>query len=144
MTDSIRDREHELVEEFDMFDNWMDRYQYLIDMGRQLPAYPEAERSPDDKVAGCQSQVWFQSSVDDGALHFRAISDAAIVSGLIAVLLRLYNDLPAQQIVDYEPSFISALGLDQHLSQSRANGLHAMLQRIRASAASVAVSEAGT
>ena len=142
--DTITNREQELVDEFAMFDNWMDRYQYLIDMGRQLPDYPEAERAADDKVPGCQSQVWLQSSIDGGHLHFRAISDAAIVSGLIAILLRLYNDRPAQEIVDYEPSFISALGLDQHLSQSRANGLHAMLQRIRASAAAASVADAGT
>ena len=136
---TIAEREAELVDEFSMFDSWMDRYQYLIDMGRQLPDYPASERQAEDKVSGCQSQVWFQSTEADGHLKFRAVSDAAIVSGLIAVLLRIYDDRPAQEIVDYEPTFVSALGLDQHLSQSRANGLHAMLQRNRARAAVAAV-----
>ncbi|MEM9173335.1 MAG: SufE family protein [Pseudomonadota bacterium] len=135
MTESgIEQAEQALVDEFAMFDNWLDRYQYLIDLGRQLPDYPDAERLDSDKVAGCQSQVWFQASLEQGRLQFRAISDAAIVSGLIAVLLRLYDDQPAQAIVDYEPRFIAALGLDKHLSPSRANGLHAMLTRIRDSA----------
>ncbi|MEN7342560.1 MAG: SufE family protein [Pseudomonadota bacterium] len=133
--DRILDREAELVDEFSLFDNWMDRYQYLIDLGRQLPAYPESERRDDDKVSGCQSQVWLQASGDASKMNFRAISDAAIVSGLIAVLLRLYDGQSATEIVGYEPTFISKLGLDTHLSQSRANGLHAMLQRIRATAA---------
>ena len=128
-------REAELVDEFSMFDNWMDRYQYLIDLGRQLPDYPESERHDEDKVAGCQSQVWLQASGGPAKMNFRAISDAAIVSGLIAVLLRLYDGQSAAEITGYEPTFINTLGLDMHLSQSRANGLHAMLQRIRATAA---------
>ncbi|MFK8051629.1 MAG: SufE family protein [Woeseiaceae bacterium] len=135
MTNPIQERESELVDEFSLFDNWMDRYQYLIDLGRALPDYPADERNDADKVAGCQSQVWFQASGDAGQLSFRAISDATIVSGLIAVLLRLYDQQSASSIVDYPATFIEKLGLDKHLSQSRANGLHAMLQRIRAIAA---------
>lgn len=139
MTDalSICEREAELVDEFAMFDNWMDRYQYLIDLGRGLPEYPPEERLETDKVAGCQSQVWLQANGDAQTMQFRAISDAAIVSGLIAVLLRIYNDRPAAEIADYAPEFVSKLGLDKHLSQSRSNGLHAMIQRVRASAAHV-------
>ena len=136
MTTTIPQREAELVDEFSMFDNWMDRYQYLIELGRGLPEYPEAERADIDRVAGCQSQVWLQSRRDAaGNLRFRAISDAAIVSGLIAVLMRLYDDATPQAVIDYEPAFVSALGLDKHLSQNRANGLYAMLERIRAEAA---------
>lgn len=131
MSESITQREQELVEEFEIFDNWMDRYQYLIELGRTLPEYPESERHAEDKVSGCQSQVWFQSDVSDGKMRFRAISDAAIVSGLIAVLLRLYDEQPAAAINAYDAGFIHSLGLDQHLSQSRSNGLLAMLQRIR-------------
>ncbi len=138
MSAPITDREAELVEEFGMFDNWMDRYQYLIDLGRALPEFPEAERRDEDKVSGCQSQVWFQSRKDDGRLRLRAISDAAIVSGLIAVLLRLYDDSAPREVLDYEPAFVQRLGLDKHLSPSRANGLYAMLERIRAEAAAAA------
>ena len=103
-----------------------------------MPDYPESERHDADKVAGCQSQVWLQSRREDGRLRFRAISDAAIVSGLIAVLLRLYDDSAPQEVLDYEPAFVQRLGLDRHLSQNRANGLFAMLERIRAEAAASA------
>lgn len=138
MSAGIPEREAELVEEFGMFDNWMDRYQYLIDLGRALPEFPEAERRDEDKVSGCQSQVWMQSREDDGRLRFRAISDAAIVSGLIAVLLRLYDDSAPREVLDYEPAFVQRLGLDRHLSPSRTNGLYSMLERIRAEAAAAA------
>jgi cysteine desulfuration protein SufE len=84
--------QQELVEEFSFFDNWIDRYQYLIDLGRRLPEFPEADMIDANKIKGCQSQVWFVASTDDGRLKFRAISDAAIVSGLIALLLRIYSD----------------------------------------------------
>ena len=136
MTLTIPEREAELVDEFSMFDNWMDRYQYLIELGRSLPEYPESERAESDKVAGCQSQVWLQSRRDAmGNLRFRAISDAAIGAGLFAVLMRLYDGMAPQAVIDYEPVFVTALGLDKHLSQNRANGLFAMLERIRAEAA---------
>lgn len=138
MSRDIEQRASELVSDFEMLENWMDRYQYLIELGRQLDDYPEDEREDADKVSGCQSQVWFQSRVEDGRLRFRAISDAAIVSGLIAVLLRLYDDVPPAQILAYEPSFVGALGLDRHLSPNRANGLFAMLERIRSDAAAAA------
>lgn len=131
MSAVIAERQAELLEEFSVFDNWLDRYQYLIDLGRTLPEYPEAERNDTDKVAGCQSQVWLQAQADGGQLRFRAISDAAIVSGLIAVLVRLYDDAPASEVAADSAGFVQALGLDQHLSPSRANGLHAMLERLR-------------
>ncbi|MEM6819491.1 MAG: SufE family protein [Pseudomonadota bacterium] len=137
MTDTIAAREAELIEEFEVFDNWLDRYQYLIDLGRELPEFPESERLDSDKVSGCQSQVWLQARADGDRVVFRAISDAAIVSGLIAVLMRLYSDAPAKDIASDSASFVSALGLDNHLSPSRANGLYAMLERIRGLAQSV-------
>ncbi|MEL7023138.1 MAG: SufE family protein [Pseudomonadota bacterium] len=141
MTDSIRTREAALIEEFSIFDNWLDRYQYLIDLGRALPEFPESERRDEDKVSGCQSQVWLQATPVDERVEFRAISDAAIVSGLIAVLMRLYSGAPATEIIADNARFVSELGLDQHLSPSRANGLHAMLQRIRALAAAMAAEQ---
>jgi cysteine desulfuration protein SufE len=119
-----------LIEEFEMFDNWMDRYQYIIDMGKALPAFPEAWKTDDLKIQGCQSNVWMRHERNGEALHFDAISDAAIVSGLIAVLMRIYSDRPATEIRDTDPHFLADLGLDKHLSPTRSNGLHAMLQRI--------------
>ena len=121
----------ELVEEFRFFDNWMDRYQYLIDMGRRLPEFPEADRIDDNKIRGCQSQVWFIAEQRDGRLEFRAISDAAIVSGLIALLLRIYSGRTPQDILHTPPDFIEALDLQAHLSPTRSNGLSSMLKAIR-------------
>ncbi|MFC0268390.1 SufE family protein [Kushneria aurantia] len=126
--------QQELLEEFDMFDNWMDRYQYIIDLGKLLPAFPEEWKNSETRVDGCQSNVWLHSEMRGEALHFDAISDAAIVSGLIAILMRIYNDRPPQEIVDTPPDFFAELGLDQHLSPTRSNGLHAMLERIKTSA----------
>ncbi|OHZ02557.1 SufE family protein [Salinicola sp. MIT1003] len=129
---TIGQAQAELLEEFSIFDNWMDRYQYIIDMGRQLPDYPEADQVAAYKIEGCQSNVWLRSSEEAGRLHFRATSDAAIVSGLIAILLRIYDDREPQEILEGEPKFLTELGLDKHLSPTRSNGLHAMIERIYA------------
>lgn len=131
----IADAERELVEEFALFDNWMDRYQYIIDLGRQLPAFPEAEKLEERKIRGCQSQVWLLTSRRGDRLDFQAISDSAIVSGLIAILMRIYSGRPAREILASPPAFIAAIGLDQHLSPTRSNGLHAMLRAIHKAAA---------
>lgn len=131
MTSEVAVAQNELIEEFQFFDNWMDRYQYLIDLGRRLPEFPEADRIADNKIRGCQSQVWFVASEHDGRLEFRAISDAAIVSGLIAMLLRIYSGRRPQDILDTPPDFVSALQLEAHLSPTRSNGLASMLKAIR-------------
>ena len=135
---SIADTERELVEEFALFDDWIDRYQYIIDLGRQLPAFPEAEKTEAHKIKGCQSQVWLVTRARGDCLEFQAISDSAIVSGLIAILMRIYSGRPAREILATSPGFIKALGLDQHLSPTRSNGLHAMLGAIRNAAAACA------
>ncbi len=124
--------QQELIEEFSYFDNWIDRYQYIIDLGRRLPDFPESEMTEANKIKGCQSQVWFVASKDDDRLRFRAISDAAIVSGLIALLLRIYNGRRPQEILESPADFVAALELEQHLSPTRSNGLASMLQAIRA------------
>ena len=124
--------QQELVEEFSYFDNWMDRYQYIIDLGRRLPEFPEADKIETNKIRGCQSQVWFVASRDNDLLQFRAISDAAIVSGLIALLLRIYSGRRPREILETPADFVAALELEQHLSPTRSNGLASMLQAIRA------------
>lgn len=131
MTNEVQAAQEELIEEFQFFDNWMDRYQYLIDLGRHLPEFPEADRVDANKIRGCQSQVWFVAEEHDGRLEFRAISDAAIVSGLIAMLLRIYSGRHPQDILDTPPNFVTALELEQHLSPTRSNGLSSMLKAIR-------------
>ena len=135
MSSEAAEAQQELVEEFQFFDNWMDRYQYLIDLGRRLPEFPETDRIDANKIRGCQSQVWFVAHDNDGRLEFRAISDAAIVSGLIAVLLRIYSGKKPQDILDTPPDFIKALQLEAHLSPTRSNGLASMLKAIRSFAA---------
>ena len=104
--------------------------QYIIDLGRRLPEFPEAEKTDANKIKGCQSQVWFLASMKEGRLHFQAISDAAIVSGLIAVLLRIYSDRKPQDILETPADFVSSLQLEQHLSPTRSNGLASMLEAI--------------
>ena len=131
MNSEVAAAQEELIEEFKFFDNWMDRYQYLIDLGRRLPEFPEADRIDANKIRGCQSQVWFVASERDGRLEFRAISDAAIVSGLIALLLRIYSGKRPQDILDTAPNFVTALQLEAHLSPTRSNGLASMLKAIR-------------
>ncbi|NYS60792.1 SufE family protein [Vreelandella salicampi] len=127
---STEQAQQELIEEFEMFDNWMDRYQYIIDMGKALPDFPDEWKTDEYKIQGCQSNVWVRHEQQGDQLIFSATSDAAIVSGLIAVLLRIYNERTAEEITATEPHFLGDLGLDKHLSPTRSNGLHAMLERI--------------
>lgn len=131
---SIDEEQDDLIAEFGFFDDWMDRYQYLIDLGRKLPDFPDEYRRDEFKLRGCQSQVWFAGEKRGDRLVFHAISDAAIVSGLVAVLLRIYSNRTPAEIVGTEPGFITAIGLDAHLSPTRKNGLGAMLQAIRSRA----------
>lgn len=130
MSSEVQAAQEEVIEEFAFFDDWMERYQYLIDLGRRLPELPEADRVDANRIRGCQSQVWFVAEERDGRLYFRAISDAAIVSGLIAVLLRIYSGRQPRDILDTPPDFIGALQLEQHLSPTRSNGLASMLAAI--------------
>jgi len=135
LANEVQAAQDDVIEEFAFFDNWMDRYQYLIDLGRRLPALTAMELVDENKIRGCQSQVWFVAEQKDGRLTFRAISDAAIVSGLIALLLRIYSGQYPQDILDTPPNFIVALELEQHLSATRSNGLSSMLKAIRSFAA---------
>jgi cysteine desulfuration protein SufE len=129
--ESAADAQTAIAEEFSFFGDWTERYQYLIDLGRRLPLFADELKTEANKVQGCQSQVWLVASGDARRLEFHAISDSAIVSGLIALLLRVYSGRSAQEIVDTEPRFIEAIGLAKHLSPTRSNGLAAMLQTIR-------------
>ena len=129
-----QEAQRQIIGDFSLFDDWLDRYQYLIDLGKTLAPLDESEKTDDVLLYGCQSRVWLIIEGDANELTIRANSDAAIVSGLIALLTRLYSGASARQIVDTKPEFIEALGLQQHLSPTRANGLHAMLQAIHSAA----------
>jgi len=125
---SIAEVQQDLIDEFEFLDDWMDRYRHIIDLGQRLGDFPEEWMTDDFKVRGCQSQVWLVPEHKDGRIIFHAASDAAIVSGLIAILLRIYSNRTPAEILATPPSFIEGLGLDEHLSPSRANGLHSMVQ----------------
>ena len=134
VAESARDAQQAIIDEFAFFGDWTERYQYLIDLGRKLPPFPDELRIDANKVTGCQSQVWLVASGDRNRLEFSAISDSAIVSGLIALLLRVYSGRTAQEILEVEPQFVDAIGLAKHLSPTRSNGLAAMLSVVRAKA----------
>jgi len=127
--------QQEIISDFGFLENWMDRYQYLIDLGKTLEPLDEAEKTDDILLHGCQSRVWLIIEGNADEMTIRANSDAAIVSGLIALLIKVYSGASAGEILAAKPDFITAIGLQQHLSATRANGLHAMLQAIYAAAA---------
>ena len=120
-----------IAEEFAFFGDWTERYQYLIDLGRKLPPLTDADKSEANRVQGCQSQVWLVAAGDANRLDFRAISDSSIVSGLIALLLRVYSGRSAAEILATEPRFVEAIGLAKHLSPTRSNGLASMLATVK-------------
>ncbi len=126
----ISDVQAELIGEFRFLDDWMDRYRHIIDLGRKLPEFPEAWMTDDFKVEGCQSQVWMKPEIRNGRVVLHAKSDAAIVSGLIAIVLRLDSARLPDEILTTPPQFIEAIGLHEHLSPSRSNGLHSMIKKI--------------
>ena len=120
-----------IAEEFAFFGDWSERYQYLIDLGRKLPAFPESWKTEEHRLHGCQSMVWIVPSGDAARLDFAAVSDSAIVSGLVFLALRVYSGRPAAEILATEPDYISAIGLAKHLSPTRSNGLAALLAFIK-------------
>ncbi len=125
-----------IVEDFAFLEDWEDRYRYVIDQGKALEPLPEALRVPATKVDGCASQVWLHPAIEAGKFRFDGDSDAMIVRGLIAVLRALYNDLPVGQVGQVDaPAELARLGLNDHLSAQRSNGLRAMIDRIRLVAA---------
>jgi cysteine desulfuration protein SufE len=120
-----------IIDEFSFFGDWTERYQYLIDLGRKLPPFPDAWKTEENKVNGCQSQVWLVANGDAKRMEFKATSDSAIVSGLIALLLRVYSARSAKDIVETPPRFVESIGLQKHLSPTRNNGLSAMFKTIQ-------------
>lgn len=120
-----------IIDEFAVFSDWTERYQYLIDLGRGLPALSPEHRIESNRITGCQSQVWIVSAGNAGRIDFGGGSDSSIVAGLAALLLRVYSGRSAAEILATEPRFIEVIGLSAHLSPTRSGGLASMLQRIR-------------
>lgn len=127
----------EIGEELALFDDWEERYRYIIDLGRKLPPFPAAWQDDSHRVPGCQSRVWMEAVAREGRLYFAGVSDAAIVSGLIALLLRVYSGRPAAEILATDPVFLKNLGLLEALSTNRGNGIAAMARKLREVAAAV-------
>ena len=120
----------EIAAELQQFDDWEDRYGHIIAMGKKLEPFPTEHKKEDFLVSGCQSQVWLHPEYDGSTIHFDADSDALVVKGLVAILMRIYNNRTPQEILEVPKDFISTLGLDTHLSQNRANGLASMIKQI--------------
>ena len=129
--ESLEEIQQSISEEFEIFDTWMEKYEYIIDLGKKLENFPSDQMIDENKVHGCQSSVWFVTSLEDGLFRCKATSDSAIVSGLIALLLRIYDNQKPSEIIETEPKFISMIGLNEHLSPTRNNGLNLMITRIK-------------
>lgn len=128
---TINEIQDEVIEEFSAFDDWMDKYQMLIDLGNDLEPLDEKYKTEQNLIEGCQSRVWLQCDVVDGRLQFYAESDALIVKGIIALLIRVLNDHTPDEILEAELYFIDQIGLKDHLSPTRSNGLLSMVKQIR-------------
>ncbi len=134
-TDTVPGREKEIVEDFALFDTWEEKYQYIIELGQQLPPLDERYRRDEYKIKGCQSSVWLHCRSADGRVYFEADSDSTFVKGEIALLIRVLSGQPAGDIVDAPLAFIDAIGLRQHIAVTRANGLASMIKQMKSFAA---------
>ena len=128
---SIKDKQEEIIEEFSAFDDWMDRYQLLIDLGSEQPPLADEYKTDSNPIEGCQSRVLLQADYVDGKVHFSAESDALIVKGIVSLLTKVYSGHTPDEILDNEPYFVEAIGLREHLSPTRSNGLVAMIKQMR-------------
>ena len=128
---SINEIQDEIIEEFTELDDWMDRYQLLIDLGNEQPPLDDQYKTESNLIDGCQSRVWLQADYSDGRIQFTAESDALIVKGIVALLIRVFNNRTPQEILDADLYFIDRIGLRDHLSPTRSNGLLAMVKQMR-------------
>ena len=133
---TIAEAKQSIVDEFNLFDDWVDRYEYIIELGKDLEGLPEECQTEQFRVKGCQSQVWFRAHNDDGRIIYEADSDAIIVRGLVALLLRVYSNRLPDEVLSTSPDFFDTIELGSHLSGNRANGLHAMVNHIHSYAQS--------
>ena len=128
---TLREKEAEIEEEFSLYDDWTDKYEYIIELGRTLPAFDAGFRNEEHLIKGCQSQVWLHASYDGTLLHFNADSDAQIPKGIVALLLRVLNNERPETVVEADLAFLERIGLKEHLSPTRANGLVSMIKQMK-------------
>ena len=128
---TIKEIQEEIVDEFSMFDDWMQRYEYMIELGKSLPLIEEKYKTDDNIIKGCQSKVWVHAEMKDDKLVFSADSDAIITKGIIAILIRAFSNHTPAEIIDADTQFIDEIGLKEHLSPTRANGLVSMIKQLK-------------
>ena len=127
----ISNIQNEIVEEFDIFDTWMDKYEYLIELGKSVPKISEENKKEENIIKGCQSKVWLHAEKQNGLVRFYADSDAIITKGIISLLIRIFSNQKSEDIINADTDFIDKIGLRQHLSPNRANGLNNMIKKIK-------------
>ncbi len=128
---TIKEIQEEIVDEFSMFEDWMERYEHLITLGKELPLIDEQYKTDDYIIKGCQSKVWVHAGLEDGNVVFTADSDAILTKGLVGLLLRVFSNQTPQEIIDADTDFIDEIGLKEHLSPTRANGLVSMIKQLK-------------
>ena len=128
---TIKEIQEEIIDEFSMFDDWMERYEYIIELGKSLPLIDETYKKDENLIVGCQSKVWLHSEIKDQKINFTADSDAILTKGIVAILLRVFNKQTPAAILDADLFFIDKIGLKEHLSPTRANGLVSMIKQIK-------------
>ena len=131
---TLEEKQNEIIEEFAIYDDWMDKYEYIIELGKELPMIDPAKKTDDRLIEGCQSRVWLATDVKDGKMQFTADSDAIITKGIIGLLIRVLNNEDPKTIATADLHFIGDIGLQEHLSPTRANGLASMVQKMKLSA----------
>ena len=136
MEKTLKEVQEEIVDDFSMYDEWLDKYEYLIELGKNLEAYPEEKKTDDRLIKGCQSRVWLDWGMEEGRLYFSADSDAIITKGIISLLISVYSGRTPEEIAADDFSFLNSIGLKENLSPTRANGLVSMIQTIRGAAES--------
>jgi cysteine desulfuration protein SufE len=128
---TIKEIQNEIIDEFSMFDDWMQRYEYIIELGKSLPLIKEQYKTEENLIKGCQSKVWLQGEQKDDKIVFTADSDAILTKGIIAILIRAFSNQKAEDIIKADTEFIDEIGLKEHLSATRANGLVSMIKNIK-------------
>ena len=131
MNKSLKEVEEDIIEEFAEFDEWLDKYEYIIDLGKSLDSYPEDKKTDDYLIKGCQSRVWLDAKMENGVLVFNADSDAIITKGIISLLIRIYSGRTPEEILSSDFSVVEKIGLKENLSPTRANGLVSMIQTMK-------------
>jgi cysteine desulfuration protein SufE len=131
---TLSEKQHEIIEEFAAFDDWMDKYEYIIELGKDLPSIAPEKKTQERLIEGCQSQVWLDATCENGTMHFTADSDAIITKGIIALLIQVLNNETPENIATSDLFFINEIGLHEHLSPTRSNGLASMVKKIKIAA----------